>query len=138
LILEGLRFAGRPVSFIRVSFFRDQFHTASIYYKPSLDAKTQELFDNIKTELNGKYFVTNSDYRLFKSPYSDGDGYEMSAVRQGLGTISAYWIFDRPDGYQNVISLKIDEDLYVVLAYQDGCLIKEQIEADKAKNVRDY
>jgi hypothetical protein len=110
----------------------------SVYFKPPLEARTRQRYDDIKGELNGKYFVTTSDYRLLKSPSLDGDGYEMSAVRQGLATISAYWMFDRIDGYQNSISREIDEDLCVVLAYQDGKLIKEKIEFDKSKSIKDY
>jgi hypothetical protein len=138
IVVEGLTFGGREVSFIKLSFYKDELHTASVYYKAPLDAKTQDLYDDIKADLNQKYFVTTQDYRNFNSPYTDGDGYEMDAVRQGLATISAYWHFNRADGFKNVISLEIDEHLFVILGYQDGKLIKEAVNAEKEKNSKDY
>src|ERR687884_1112783 len=133
LIVDGAEFGGRKTAFIALLFTDNKLHTAKVYFVPRLESKVFELYDEIKSEINDKYYVTKNDYRLFKYPYEDGDGYETQAIKLGKASIASFWSFPRSDGHKNSISLEINETLIVILSYQDGLLIEEAIEKQKSK-----
>lgn len=138
LIIDGAEFGGRKTLFISLQFSDNKFHTAKVYFNPRLASKVIELYDEIKGEINDKYYITKDDFRHFKEPYSEGDGYETQAIRLGKATFAAFWTFTRSDGHKNAISLQINENLSIVLGYQDGQLIDEAIDKKKSKAAKDY
>ena len=138
IILDKPEFAGKIPLFVLFQFVDDKFHTAKVIFKPTLDARVFELYDSVKKDINDKYYKTEKDYKFFKSPYEDGDGYETTALKVGKATIAALWTFKQADGFENSVSLEIDENLLVTLSYQDEKLIKQAIEKQKNKNAKDY
>lgn len=140
LIFNGLKFAGRDIQFMLFSFTNNKFHTSRVVLVSELESKTVELYNEIKGELNEKYFTTKSDYEFYKSPYEKGDGYTESAIKLGKAEFSAFWKFKNPNSPegQNIISLEINPSLSISLGYQDGVLIKEVVSKTKEKNYKDY
>ncbi len=138
IVLLKPEFAGKTPLFMVLQFVDDKFHTAKVVFKSTLDAKVFELYDSVKKDINDKYYKTEKDYKFFKSPFEDGDGYETTALKVGKATIAAYWTFKQADGFENSVSLEIDETLLVVLNYQDAKLVKQAIEKQKNKNAKDY
>lgn len=138
LIIDGAIFGGRKTDFISLEFITNKLHTARVFYPKTLEAKVEELYSEIKSEINSKYYTTKVDFRNFKSPYRDGDGYDTQAIRLGKGTVAAFWKFKRSDEFENLISLEIKEDLIVSLSYQDGKLIKEAVQKRKSESSKDY
>lgn len=138
LLYEKVRFAGRTTKWIMIGFVNNKMHTVRIFFKTDVANKSIDLYQAIKRELNEKYFISTSDYVDFKSPYEEGDGYEITAVRTGAADYSCYWFFTRPGEedpeMQNIIWLELDTELYVILGYQDGRLIKTVT----AKSKSDY
>lgn len=128
LMFTDVRFAGRTPVAITFGMVNNKMHTARVYYTAEVPNLTLDLYQDIKGELNTRYFVSTADYANFKSPYSEGDGYEISAIKLGAASYSCYWFFTRPGEQDpevtNVLWLEIDTDLYVILGYQDGRLIK--------------
>ena len=138
IVIDSPDFAGKTPLFIILQFINDKFHTAKVAFRPSLEAKTFELYDSIKKDINDKYYKTDKDYKFFKSPYYDGDGFETQAIRVGKGTVEALWTFKPSESQSTTITLEIDTTLVVLLNYQDDNLIKEAIEKQKTKNAKDY
>jgi hypothetical protein len=142
LMFTDCKFAGRGATLIVFRFINNKFHTGRVFLSPSLDSKIVELFNTVKGELNERYYTTTQDYERYDYPYEKGDGYYESAIKLGKAHFSAYWDFTNPKSENkednNIISLEIDEDMYVIIGYQDGALIKEAVEAQKSKDYKDY
>lgn len=138
VVVDAAKFAGRQTSYIVLQFINDKFHTAVVSFKSDLEAKVVDLYETMETELNEKYFKTDSDFKNFKYPYKEGDGYEITAIKVGKATFASFWNFPREDGFTNSIYLTISENLLVKLRYQDGKLIEEAVEIQKSKNAKDY
>jgi hypothetical protein len=93
----------------------------SVYFIPSLETKTQELYDEIRGIIESKYGKGELS-RDFKGLNEKGDSTEMQAVKAGNGSIVTYW---KNFNNSNVICLDIyslNDNLYVRLTYQDGKL----------------
>jgi hypothetical protein len=120
----------RPVM-VMCKFVNYRLFEISAYFIPSLEDKTQELYDEINGIVESKYGKGQS-FRDFKGIYEDGDGFEMQAVKTGNASIATYW---RNFINSNVICLEIyslSDNLYVRLTYQDGNLAAK-VEKQKAK-----
>jgi hypothetical protein len=114
-------------------FVNDKLFEIVVVFMVAQEAKTQDVFDDIKSIIETKYGKGNS-YRTFKGIYSDGDGYEMQAVRTGNATISTYWLNFKDE---NAIGLEIsntDNFMLVRLDYQDGKLLDIASKQEDAKN----
>lgn len=135
LVYEKVKFAGRHPTWVIISMINGKMHTVRLLFEPKAENQAIELYQDIKRDLNNKYFVSNDDFANFKYPYEEGDGYETLAIKSGSATYAAYWFFVRPGEddpeIQNGIWLEIDTDLFTILAYQDGRLIKGVVEKIK-------
>lgn len=139
LIFDNVKFAGRMSQFVLFSFVNNKFHTAKVIIKEPLESKVVDVYNDIKTELNTKYFKTTDDFENYKSPYEKGDGYTETAIKVGKLTIAAYWTFKNPNSdAENLISLEIDEKMLIKIGYQDGLLIKEAVNIKNKENFSDY
>ena len=138
LTLMAPDFAGKTPTAMIFQFERDKFHTGIVFYTPTDDSKVLDLYSGLRSDLIDKYGKPANDLRVFEKPYSDGDGDETEAIKHGLATVAVMWLFDRADGLKNSITLEIRPSLAIALTYQDGKLIKEAVDAQKAKTIKDY
>lgn len=106
-------------------------------FAPSVEARAQELYDEIKNIIESKYGKGES-FRSFKGIYTDGDGYEMQAIKTGNATIATYWTnFENKNGI--VLEIVGTERLvFIKLSYQDGLLIEEAIKIEDSKNAVEF
>jgi hypothetical protein len=126
----------KTADMVILQFVNDKLHTVKAVFFVEVEAKTQGLYDELQTTLTNKYGKPES-YRHFDGAYSDGDGYEMQAIREGHGSIDSYWNFKD----NNTISLEISNlkyDMHVAITYQDSKLIKEAIAKDDAKDKTEF
>jgi hypothetical protein len=137
LVFDGVTFANRKTSFIRVSFINNKLYQGDIFLAPSKEPKLIELFETIVEELNDVY-GEGKVYKSFKSPFEEGDGYEITALTTGHAEYNAYWFVNSSVGAKNAISLKITESGFVKLSYQDDKLIDIVIDKQKAEKAKDY
>jgi hypothetical protein len=138
LIYDDVTVGGRKTSFVKFQFYKDQFYAAIAYYRPTLEARTIELYDQIKSDINSKYYVSDKDIKSFDYPYEDGDGHEITALRVGKATIVSGWVFPQKDGKENSIYLRITDDLFVKLSYYCGVLSDQASREENQQNARDY
>lgn len=138
LFFSGISFAGRNTESILTTFYDNQLCKASVYIKPNLESKTIEIYTQIKNELNEKYYTSKSDFEVYDSPYEKNDGYTESAISQGKAEFSCFWSFGDGSETDDYISVKIDENLEIVIAYEEGELLDKLVTRNQKKNNLDY
>jgi hypothetical protein len=139
LFFNGIKFAGRNTTLIMMFFVDDKFCKAAVYIKPKLDAYAIQTYREIQSELNSKYFVTKDDFEIYDEPYKKNDGYAENGISIGKISFSSYWSFqDANNGLEDFISLKISEDLDIVINYEDGDLTEEMVNRIENENSSDY
>jgi hypothetical protein len=121
LMITNITMDSKNPVMVMCKFVNLKLFEISVYFIPSLEVKTQELFDEISGIVESKYGKGQS-LRTFKGIYKDGDGFEMQAVKTGNGSIATSW-----SGFNNnnIIYLEIyslNDNLYVRLIYRDGKL----------------
>lgn len=120
LLFKNVSFGGRETLFVSFKFFKNKFHTASVLIMPAFEQKLADLYAQIKSELEAKYFKGKD--------YPDAD-------------VAFIWEFPNPQSkgkLKNTIVMNVTEYLNVELTYQDGFLAKPVLEAKKAKDKSDY
>lgn len=105
--------------------FRDNYHSPYIL---------AEEYEQIKNEINSKYFVSDNDYIKYNPPAYENDDFEnthiMNIERQ-LIEYATFWNFESDSDYDNYIILKMSKDLRRVILYEDGNLYKKYLEKKK-------
>lgn len=64
--------------------------------------------------LTKKYGAPTDTFAFYSSPYEEGDGYELQAIRMGKGNFMSYWKLE--DG---IIACEIDKDLDIKVVYEN-------------------
>jgi len=141
IIFNGLKFAGRETLLIMFRFIDNKFHTAHVFIKPKLESHIIDLYNEIKDEINDKYYITEEDYETYKFPYEKNDNYTETAISLGKASFSSFWKFKNRDTSENIynyITLDITENLDIRVCYQDGILAELYMTKQKEKNQADY
>ena len=88
-------------------------------------------FNNVFEVISKKYGQPDDNYAFFKSPYEEGDGYEMTAV----GTENCFYLsaWKANATYPNqTIAVRIVKSKRVTLAYEnDAMMTKADLEQEK-------
>lgn len=137
LFFNGLRFAGRETLFVMVRFYENSFAKASVFIRPKLEAHTINWYLEIKEEINAKYFISQEDYEIYESPYEKDDGYVETAISLGKAKFSCFWAF-KDNNVEDYISVRINEDMHIVLSYENGHLMELLVSKNKAQDNLDY
>lgn len=89
----------------------------SIYF-PENDSwySMKSEYEKYKSALTEKYGTPDKTFEFFKSPYYDGDGYEMTAVRVEKAVFSTYWIKNESN---YAISLSITKFSQLRISYEN-------------------
>lgn len=130
---EG-KFAGRTCVGAVFAFYENKLYTIKILLDPEYEPKTYDLYLEVREELSQKYGLNYTEAHIYRSPYSEGDGYLTTAVKSGYVDIGSYFIF--PDG--NVVSIEITKSLSVMLTYQDSKMATKSVEENNNKRSKDY
>jgi hypothetical protein len=143
LVFKGITFAGREVQFVSFEFVNNKFYTGATVTTPSPnDFKILNLYKDIRSDLNTKYFNASKTVETYDSPYKKGDGNTETAIKLGKTNITSYWYFKNPKSNRkdivNSIVLSITYKMTIKIVYQDGVLNNEAVEMSKKKNVQDY
>lgn len=138
LIYNSVTFGGRTTEYMILTFFEDKFSNASVYIKPNLESKVVETYKIIKEEINEKYFVSIDDYEFYEKPYEKDDGYTESAISLGKATFSSYWNFANSGYGMNCICVEINENLEIIITYQNSNLMEQIVNRNKRNNSLDY
>jgi hypothetical protein len=139
LFFDGIVFGGRQTSFIYLLFIEDKFARAGVLIQPKLDAYAIATYSEIKNEINSKYYVTPDDFENYEEPYFENDGYTESGIQNGKIHFSSYWSFpNKENSKDDFISIKITEELQIMINYEDGDLSEQMASMNSQKNSEDY
>ena len=138
LLFHGIKFAGRETLLISLLLFDGKFCKALVFIQPNLEAQTVSLYQEIKAEINDKYFVSKQDYETYTYPYEKNDGYTESAISTGKASFSCYWNFPNRSLVDNYIAIEINEHMNIIVSYEDGFLMDLLVQKTKANNSLDY
>jgi len=139
LFFDGLKFGGRQTTYVFLLFVDNKFAKSSVVITPKLDAFAMDLYKEIKNEINSKYYQTKDDFEIFEEPYYENDGYTETGIRVGKISVSSYWKFaDQYGGQDDFISVRITEDMQIIINYEDGDLSDEMVDKKNRENSDDY
>lgn len=132
LAVSSVEFAGFDDCTIAWYFTSNQLFQGKVIYTPSLEARAMEEYDSFKSKIDSKYGL-GERYEFYDYPYEKGDGHWETAFKIGKGTLFSYWM----DNEENIITLKLDEDLNVTLTYQNSSLVEKAVEEKEAAESED-
>lgn len=116
-----------------VKFIDGKAYEVGFIFRIDEGAKTIDVYNDLVNTLTGVY-GKGITTRTFKSPYADGDGNELEAIKSGNADISTAWV-DK----DNAIQIKIvSQPLVIMLTYQDGKLAQLAINQKDAKEKADF
>ncbi|QKJ28483.1 hypothetical protein HQ865_01475 [Mucilaginibacter mali] len=133
---SNLSLGGRKVALFYVNFVNDKAFEAVFNFRADLEAKTIDYYNALAKDINGVY-GEGKPYKDFKQPYSDGDGYEITAIKTGNATYETSWIDGENKAWISIVSYK-DIPLVVRLIYSDGKLIQAFKDQQKEKNKSEF
>jgi hypothetical protein len=119
LVYAGVQFTQRDVSQINMKFVEAKFYEATVNFPAPEESQVLSQFQTITNELVGVYGEGKLT-KAFEPPYTDGDGYTVSAIK--LGKASYFYLWKTNNG--NTIQLQINKDLSMALFYTDKTLEK--------------
>jgi hypothetical protein len=137
LVYSGGQMGGRDISMLLLLFGKGGFTKAAVYF----DAKESRVIDDyneFKSMLSAKYGEPSNDFKFFESPYEEGDGYETQAIRLRKATFASYWRFPVPGKEDNILGLKITDDLQISVVYENSSRMDEVVNSTKVKNAKDF
>lgn len=144
IIYDKGKFGGRE-SFSFLFKFTDsgKLHTAIILIDPVYCSKVHEIYDDIVSDINEKYYVSDLQVERYKYPYDKSDRENTMVITGGYATIHTIWSFDMPStpsntDDDNAIMVEITSNCIIKIAYQDGVLIDEVVNKQKQQNSKDY
>jgi len=139
LIFNNVNFAGREASFVAFHFINDHFCRAMVFLKANLETKTLDLYKDFKNEINERFYKTKQDYEIYETPFQQNDGYIDTAISLGKANFSSFWSFKNDQAKEeDFISLKINENFFIIITYENGYLMDKYESNRKKNNYQDY
>ncbi len=130
LICGGGYFNGKPVWRYALLFVGDRFCHAQVICKPSPGKLIFEYREWI-ADLTAKYGKPQNVWD--SSPVKDGDDRLPDAVRDGKATYATAWEFQVKAGAANAIVVEINDALLLTITYENGSLMDERAQTQKAR-----
>lgn len=115
-----------------VLFVNDKAYESIFGFQPEKGPQAIEYYNSLVKDISEIYGKGKSN-RLFKSPYKEGDGDEISAIEGGYANYFTNWKDDK-----KVIQASINDKLNIQLTYEDESLAAEAQAKQKAKEKSDY
>lgn len=131
LVFNNVSLGRRKASIFYVRLVDNKAYQATFLFDQEIEAKAIDYYNDLVADINDVY-GTGKSYKTFKSPYEDGDGYEITAIKTGKAEYTTYWIDE------NAISAEINTDVAIKLTYQDSNLIKLAVQKQKDKDKSDF
>lgn len=144
LSFNNTSFGGRKAVLLLFGLNSNQdYHTAVVLLEPEFESGVFSLYDDVVSEVTGKYGEPGDVLENYLYPYDKSDKYShgVTALKTGKLDMASLWTFPANDvgsGDDNVIQVKITPRAFVKISYQDGKLINAVVEAKEQKAKQDY
>lgn len=133
IAFKNIKFGQHTPLGLAARFFNDKFYFAILLFKADLDPKTIEYYDSIVADLNDVYGA-GTPTKTFSSGFADGDGNEVTAIEGGYAQYATDWGSDN----NNSIHISINNNLLIMLSYQDGDIRAKADAKQASKDKADY
>ncbi len=81
------------------------------------DQDARRTYADMRDVLAKKYGTPSNNFKFFRKPYYDGDGYEDQAIKLGKATFACYWVGSEK-GKEGDLAINITEQLTVEIRYE--------------------
>lgn len=138
---EAIKFGAYTPLLVIFQFTDDnQLHTGQVHINISDCKEIFHLYDEVVEVINQKYYTTTESLEDYKYPYSKSDKYKFTStiVKGNYFTMMSIWKFETGTEKNNFISVDVTDNCTVKVAYQNGLLVKQQVEKNNKKNSQDY
>jgi len=137
ITFTGLSLGNSKTNVLFVHFINDKAYEAEFAFLPNQEAKSIEFYDALVRDVSDAY-GPGTPHKTFKAPYTDGDGYEITAIKSGNADYSTSWNDD-----DNHITVQIqvqptNSKINIRLYYNDGKLRKLYDDQQKEKNKSEF
>lgn len=132
VVFSNIKLGHRMADALGVRFFEGKAYGAVFIFKADADPRTIEYYDSLVSDLNEVYGPGEST-KVFRTPYSDGDGYEITAIQTDNADYATKW-----NSNNNGISASISDKLQIILTYIDGPIFQQYHDQEKQKEKSDY
>ena len=93
LSFSHVKFAGKDVVFMAFKFFNKKFFSGVVLIRPSFEGDIINLYNNIRDELNEKYFKSEINQESYEYPFSKDIGNSIEAIKLHKATFLTIWMF---------------------------------------------
>jgi len=135
ITFTGLTLGSKKVVALFVHFVNDKAYEATFAFYPDQEAQSIEYYNGLVNSVSDAYGPGKAS-KMFKQPYTDGDGYEITAIKSGNADYHTYWQDD-----DNYILSKIEvanDKINIKLYYDAGKLLKLNDDQQKEKNKSEF
>ncbi|MES2275481.1 MAG: hypothetical protein V4592_05635 [Bacteroidota bacterium] len=132
----NLSLGNRKVATLYVHFVNDKAFEALFMFMPELEAQTIDYYNALVKDIEGVYGA-GKPYKNFKQPYTDGDGYEITAIKTGNANYETSWDSGDNTAWVSIVTNK-DIPLIVRLVYSDSKLSQLYKDQQKEKNKSEF
>lgn len=98
-------------------------YQGGVVFNPSR-SEILNMYRRMKSSITKKYGIPDEDEYSFEPPFTEGDGYELTAISTGRGSVSCSWYFPVMGKEDNVMGMKISECLRLYILYKNGEISK--------------
>jgi len=129
----SITYGHRQTTEFGVKFVDNKAYQAVFIFKADEEPKTIIYYNNLINDINENY-GPGDQHRIFRSPYADGDGDEITAISGGYADYFTNWF----DSNKNDIQVKITSEMNVIVFYTNGTLADQAKAKAKEKEKGDY
>ena len=132
LAFDNVKLGHRPALGLIVFFVDDKACEADYIFETDVEAKVPGFYSDLVNDFNSVY-GPGEGTRNFTDPYQDGDGNELLGLSAGKIDYHTLWF----DSKKNSIKANINEQMQIILTYQDAILSDLYDAREKAKESKD-
>lgn len=133
LSFKNVKYGNYKAASFTLYFYKNQFFHGLVILIPDQEPKALDEYDELVSTITEKYGASD-EVREFKSPFIDGDGYELTAIKGGYTDIKNNW----SNLAIGIISTKINKSTLITIDYYNKELARKALSEQKEKNLKDF
>jgi len=133
VVFTGVKLGHLSSAVFFVKFVDDKAYSGIFGFQSDVEDKTIDFYNDLVDQVTGVYGPGKSE-KNFRSTFKDGDGYEITAIKEGDADYRTIW----RDGDRTGIQAMINDKLYIYLFYRDNALSAQADAKEKAKEKGDF
>ena len=133
LTFKNVKYGNYKAPSVAFYFYKGKFFQGLVILIPNAEPKAFDEYESLVADINEKYDESDP-IRDFKTPYSLGDGYEVTAIMGGYTEISDTW---KNKGLGTIVA-KINKTLLITVDYYHIDMTASALKEQNTKNLMDF